>query len=123
VRDALLRWAPDRATFDGFHGEDTLIGRAAARWERYGVVSVALRLGRSDATIDTVRRYRLDPEWKDPLPRAAPSRESRRPALQRRFRVTRPGAFPAPGERLVECVQDDWGREWAVVLARAVRVP
>ena len=36
ARDALAVW-PERAeTFDGFHGQDTLLARAALRWEASG---------------------------------------------------------------------------------------
>src|SRR5207244_929609 len=69
-REALLEWPSRRATFDSFRGEDTVIGRAAARWERYGRVAVEPGLGRSDLTIDTVRRYRLD---SSPRPTGVPS--------------------------------------------------
>ena len=33
ARDALADWPAAAETFDGFHGQDTLIGRAAARWD------------------------------------------------------------------------------------------
>ncbi|HEY6929251.1 MAG TPA: hypothetical protein VJA66_06210 [Thermoanaerobaculia bacterium] len=109
VRDALLVWPYHRATFDSFHGEDTLMGIAAARWAPYGAVSVAPRLGRSDLTIDTVRRYRLGSErWPDPA--------SGRP---RAFRIAGAGTMPVGGERIVERVRDPWGREWSVILGRA----
>lgn len=112
LRDAFLVWPGRRATFDSFRGEDTVIGRAAARWGRYGKVEVQPGLGRSDLTIDTVRRYTLDPET--PARLAPGSRGSRV------FRIVARNT-PAPeGERIVERVQDAWGREWAVVLARRV---
>jgi len=121
ARDALLRWPSERSTFDGYHGEDTLIGRAAARWESSGSVLVQPGLGRSQATIDTVRRYRLDPD-RESAPDSAP-RPGRRsaPPLPKRFRVAAPGTPPGREERLVERVRDGWGREWAVVFGRAVR--
>jgi hypothetical protein len=112
ARDALLRWPGERSTFDGYHGEDTLIGRAAARWERYGTVTIDPALGRSDMTIDTVRRYRLDPDQQaSPAPAALPRGG-------RRFHVGRPTIAPAYGERPVERIRDGWGREWAVVFGR-----
>jgi hypothetical protein len=106
-RQALLDWPSRRATFDSFHGEDTLIGRAAARWETYGTVAVDPGLGRSDLTIDTVRRYRLDPRPLPPLEGPFP----------RVLRVARPGVS-FEGFRVVERVRDAWGRDWAVVVAR-----
>ncbi len=109
ARDALLVWPERPETFDGFHGQDTLVGRAAARWERYGAVEIEAGAFHSREAVDAVRRYRLDPEAKDaPLPG--------RPA-QGRFRIARrPGLLP--GERAVERVRDDWGRDWAAVVAR-----
>jgi hypothetical protein len=109
LRDALLIWPGQRATFDSFHGEDTVIGRAAARWEHYGPVTVASGLGRSDLTIDTVRRYRLG---------ASSYRRPSPPTFDRpsAFRVAPPASRTGGDERVVEHVRDDWGREWAVVL-------
>jgi hypothetical protein len=115
LRQALLDWPSRRATFDSFHGEDTLIGRAAARWDRYGSVRVASGLGRNDMTIDTVRRYRLDPD-RDAAPRVATPEGS-----GRAFRVAAPGMAPGDDEHAVERVRDPWGREWAVVLGRGER--
>jgi len=120
ARDALLVWPSARSTFDGYHGEDTLIGRAAARWDSRGSVRVERGLGRSDATVDTVRRFRLDPDWKVRTS-SAPQAELRGPPFRRQFRVARPGAQAEAGERLVERVRDGWGREWALVFGRAVR--
>ncbi|MGH9368357.1 MAG: hypothetical protein ACRD3M_11850, partial [Thermoanaerobaculia bacterium] len=113
ARDALLDWPTRRETFDGFHGQDTLIGRAAARWAERGTVSIQPGLGHSDVLIRAVSTYRLGAH-----PRTA---GSGRPP--RRFRVVSPAAPPAPGERVVERVRDGWGREWAVVLGRAGREP
>jgi hypothetical protein len=110
ARDALVRWPEHRATFDSFHGQDTLIGRAAARWGAYGSVEVASGLGQSPLTIEAARRYRLDPE----------STDARRSASDRRFRI-RIGSAEAPplgGERVVERIQDPWGRSWGSVRAR-----
>jgi hypothetical protein len=109
VRDALLVWPEHRATFDSFHGEDTLLGGAAGRWKRYGRVSIASKLGRSDLTIDTVARYGLGAE-RSP---AAAGRGTRA------FRLEHPGTHPVGGERVVEQVRDRWGREWAVMLGRS----
>ncbi len=116
ARQALLLWPARRATFDSFHGEDTLIGRTAARWERQGPVAVAPDLGRSDLTIETVRRYRLDP-----AAGPAPLEGSVRPA--KRFRIVEPRVRPEIGEREVERVDDAWGRSWAVVLGRKAGAP
>ena len=111
---ALVEWPARRATFDSFHGEDTLIGRTAARWERYGAVAVVSGLGRSDLTIDTVRRYRLDPaSGAGAVPEGAGAPRFRT------FCVVGPTREPSAGERTVERVRDAWGREWAVVLGRS----
>jgi hypothetical protein len=111
ARDAVLRWPEHRDTFLSFGGEDTLIGRAAARWEMYGVVRIASGLARSDANIDIVRRYRLSPPGgagpADPMPRAS-----------RVFRVAGPRSPLGEGERRVEIVRDGFGRDWAVVFGR-----
>jgi hypothetical protein len=112
LKQALLEWPGRRATFDSFHGEDTLVGRAAARWDAFGRVEVAPGLGRNDTTIATVRRYRLDPD-------AAPTPAGRdRAGSPRSFRVAPPRTQASPSERAVERVRDAWGREWAVILAR-----
>jgi hypothetical protein len=115
LKQALLDWPGRQATFDSFHGEDTLIGRAAARWDAFGRVEVARGLGRNDTTIDTVRRYRLDPD--PPSTPAAPVPAS----SLRSFRVASPRTEACDTERAVERVRDPWGREWAVVLARRDR--
>jgi len=120
ARDALLRWPDNRATFDSFHGEDTIVGRAAARWEQYGIVRVVPGLGRSDSTIDTVRRYQLDPDPGRPgvgRPEVVPGART-----TRLFRIVSPGALPRKGERVVERIRDGWGREWAVVIG-GIRPP
>lgn len=115
VRDALVIWPERPETFSGFHGMDTLIGRAAARWERFGQVEVARGLGHSPVTIDGVRRYRLDP---DPAPT---------PAVPPRFNVrivalgaaaVAPETKPAANERLVERVVAPGGRTIGLVFAR-----
>ena len=111
ARDALFEWPLRQETFDGFHGQDTLLARAALRWERYGTVEIDPTLGHSPITIGAIRRYRLDPDAApDPVSSAAPSR--------RTIRIAPPGALPGPRERTVERVRDAWGREWGVVIAR-----
>jgi hypothetical protein len=114
LEQGLLEWPARQATFDGFNGEDTLIGQAAARWSRFGTVEVAPGLGRSNTTIETVRRYALD---FDPAPAAAAFSSGNRVV-----RIAAPGARPAPSERVVECVDDAWGRRWAVVMARRTAI-
>jgi hypothetical protein len=107
ARDALAVWPQRPETFDGFHGQDTLIARTALRWEQYGPVGVSPTLGHSAITIEGIRRYRLGRE----------PREDRRAGRRRCFLITSPETLPGPGERLVEHVSDVWGRPWAVVLA------
>jgi hypothetical protein len=108
ARDALLVWPHSRETFDGFHGQDTLLARTALRWERYGSVTIAPELGHSAITIGGIRRYRLDPDL--PEQEAAGDR--------RCFRIVPPGTPSEGGERSIERVRDAWGRIWADVLAR-----
>ena len=108
-RDALVRWPAHRATFDGFHGQDTLIGRAAARWDAFGEVELAPGLGRSHLAIEAVRSYRLDP---DASPSAQPLGSPRL-----RVRIAAAATAPLAPERVVERVRDAFGREWARVLA------
>ena len=115
ARDAILVWGESRETYDGFHGQDTLIGRAAARWDRYGDVRVDPGLGfdprtHSPITIGAVRANRLDP--------ALDARFRAGGADRRAFRVARPAAAAEPGERAVERVRDGWGRDRAVVYGR-----
>ena len=109
ARDALLMWPERQETFDGFHGQDTLIARAALRWERYGTVTVAPGIGHSEITIGGIRRYRLDPDLAE---EASPARRSRL------FRIAKPGEAAGAGERVVERVRDTWGRDWAVVVGK-----
>ncbi len=113
ARDALEVWPCHRATFGGYAGQNTLRGLAAARWEQYGRVFEEERLGYDETTVETVRRYRLDPFGS--LPRSAPRP---RRAGGRRFRIVPPGTAPGAGERVVERVRDAWGREWGLVLGR-----
>jgi hypothetical protein len=118
ARDALQNWADRRETFDAFYGEDTVLGRAAARWERFGSVAVAPDLGfdprsYSSITIDVVRRERLDPDARDRERRFGDPVSS-----ERAFRVVAPDRPPLGAERAVERVRDGWGRERAVVYGR-----
>ena len=94
-------------TFEAFAGQDYLIGRAAARWDDFGAVRLEDGLGFSPITIGTVFRHRIGE------PPANPRRD--RP---RAFRVAPPGAAAEPGERVVERVDDPWGRPRAVVFGR-----
>ncbi len=93
TRDALVSWSEHPETFRGFHGEDTLIGRAAARWDRFGEVAIAGGLGHSPITIGAVRRHRLDPDALPEPPRRAPG-ASRVPSASclRPSRTRRPSA-------------------------------
>ncbi len=108
ARDALRVWPERPETFSGFHGIDTMIGRAAARWEEFGHVEVAKSLGHSAVMIGAVRRYRLDQD-RAPAPAGAP---------RLRIRIIAPGPAAGGGERVVEHVRDPEGRPLAVVLAR-----
>ncbi|HSB36426.1 MAG TPA: hypothetical protein VLH41_06080, partial [Thermoanaerobaculia bacterium] len=108
ARDALLTWSAHPETFRGFHGEDTRIGRAAARWEPYGTLAIEPGVGHSEIAFEAVRRYRLDPD----LPAGPP-----RPRVPLRIRIAPAGETPAGGERLVERIEDPEGRLRAVVLA------
>ncbi len=109
ARDALTVWSEHPETFRGFHGQDTLIGRAAARWDAYGRVSIAPGLGRSAVAVDEIRRYRLD---------ADASRLSPESRERRSVRLAPANARSDAGERIVERVVDSRGRSWALVLAR-----
>jgi hypothetical protein len=108
ARDALLAWPQRRETFDGFHGQDTLLARTALRWERYGSVAISPALGHSAITIGAIRRYRLAPGLRESIP-AAPGRC---------FRIEKPGTSPGSAERITEEAQDAWGRPWGAVLGR-----
>ncbi len=114
ARDALLRWPGHPETFRAFHGEDTLIGRAAARWERFGPVEIAGGLGHSPITVDAVRRHRLDPGLADAGPGAGGGLS---------VRIAPAGSAPRASERGVERIADGRGREWAVVFARRAPRP
>jgi hypothetical protein len=108
IEQGLDEWPARQATFDGFNGEDTLVGQAAARWSRYGEVDVARGLGRSDTTVETVQHYALDFDAPRPAPAGRPDR---------RFSIVAPASEPGASERVVERVNDLWGRPWAVVVA------
>lgn len=113
ARDALVRWAGSRTTFDDFWGQDTLLARAAARWDRYGAVDLDLSLGQNPLTIEGARKYRLDPGCE-------PGDGSREPKgrRHREFRIAAPGSPARSGERLVERVGDAWGRKWGWIYGR-----
>jgi hypothetical protein len=113
ARDAIVRWAESRTTFDDFWGEDTLVARAAVRWDSFGSVDLDPNLAENPLTVAGVRRYRLDPDRE----RGAGSRKRE----WRKFRIAAPDSRPESGERLVERVADPWGREWARVYARKTR--
>ncbi|HSS44991.1 MAG TPA: hypothetical protein VLO07_06585, partial [Thermoanaerobaculia bacterium] len=117
ARDALLTWPSRQETFDGFHGQDTLLARALLRWQPYGRVVFLPGLEHSGITIEGIFRYRLDPGQREGRDRAART-PSAAGAPDRSFRLVSPGTAPASGERLVERVDDSWGRSWGVVLAR-----
>jgi hypothetical protein len=110
TRDALVRWAESRTTFDDFWGEDTLLARAVSRWEAYGSVELDPELGKNPLTIAGARRYRLDPDRRTEAVGGSPS--------ERGFRVVAPGTPGLDRERLVERVGDPWGRDWAWVYGR-----
>jgi hypothetical protein len=110
ARDAVIRWAESRVTFDDFGGQDTLLARAAARWDRYGTVALDSNLGENPLTIVGARKYRLDP---------ARDAESAGETRRRTFRIVAPGSALQEGERLVERIEDAWGREWGMVYGRA----
>ena len=112
VRDALLRWGESRETFDYFHGPDTLIGRAALRWDRFGLTEADAALMHSTITYGAVRHHGLDPDG----PFRYGLEESMR-RTERAFRIVSPEAARLEPARVVERVRDAWGREWAVVLA------
>jgi hypothetical protein len=111
ARESLVDWGRARSTFEHISGEDTLLGRAAARWDHYGSVSVAKGLGHSPLAVNAVRLYRLDPD-------ASASAEPAPGRGDRSFRIGPPSTEPGPDERVVERVRDGWGKGWAVVLGR-----
>lgn len=113
ARDAVIRWGGSRTTFDDFWGEDTLLARAAARWDAYGSVALDPTLGQNPLMIAGARKYRLDPDRRDTGHGTRDTRKSRR-----EFRIVAPEAPSGDGERLVERVTDEWGREWARVYGK-----
>lgn len=108
ARDALVVWPELPSTFDGFHGQDTLIARSAMRWEPFGRVDVEKGKTHSPIPIAAIRRYRLNTERSGPVPAGGKRFE---------IRIASPGEAARPGERAVELVRDSFGREWALVLA------
>ncbi|MEP6994164.1 MAG: glycosyltransferase family 39 protein [Acidobacteriota bacterium] len=109
ARDALLRWPEDAQTFRSFHGQDTLIGRAAARWGEFGRLTIASGVGHSPLAIEPIRTFRLG---QAPL---APRRPGGSAGFQ--IRIVSAASQPEASERVVERIQDPAGREWARVLA------
>ncbi|HEY7114177.1 MAG TPA: glycosyltransferase family 39 protein [Thermoanaerobaculia bacterium] len=112
ARDVLVTWPDRRETFDAFHGQDTLLGRAEARWALRGPVSFDERLAHSPILVRTVARWRLDPE-PPPAPQPAPGR-------LRSYRIVAPQRARALG-RPVERIADAWGRTWGVVVAEPAK--
>lgn len=112
ARAALLRWPEHPETFRSFHGQDTLLGRAAARWGTLGRVEIAPGVGHSPLAIEAVRAYALDPS---PYDRAGSPRLGR---IRIRIRIVGAQAAPEAGERVVERIQDPLGSPVAAVLAR-----
>jgi len=118
ARDALVIWGESRTTFDYFHGPDTLLARAALRWERYGRVKADLSLAHSPITFDAVRGFRLDPDE-----RLSPRRRPAGSGRVREFRIVAPDSAPRARERVVERVRDAWGRDWGIVFGQAEPEP
>lgn len=113
ARDALGRWAGSKTTFDDFWGHDTLLAQAAARWETYGTVALDPALGKNRITIAGVRHFRLGTGRETGGGNQKTAGDS-----ERDFRIVAPGSPDRPGERRVESVTDDWGREWAWIYGR-----
>jgi hypothetical protein len=93
-------------------GEDTVVGRAAVRWQRYGTVEVDPALIHFRGMVSAIRRYRLDPDDRGlppHLPVTSPT--------NREFRVVPPGAILREGERAVELVRNG-ERMLAVVVGK-----
>ena len=114
ARDALLRWPERPETFDGFHGQDTLIARAAVRWESLGAVALEAGVVHSAVTFDAIRDYRLDPDL-------ISDDRSVRDARSRAFRIASARTTRDSDERLVETIRDPWGKTWALVLGRKTK--
>jgi hypothetical protein len=119
TRDALVSWGPSREVFESHWGVSTLVGRAALRWQRYGLVDVDPLLPFSRTVAGQVREFALDPEQnrRERL-FAAPEAPGK---SGRCFRITGVATAPAQGERRAEVLQDGWGRDLAVVLASPCR--
>jgi len=105
----LDRWGQIRPTFDSFIGQETLVGRAALRWSRYGRVRLESSLVYSPLVVGTIERLAIAPRSEADGPRPSSSQAARQ------FRFVAPGSNAATAERIVERVRDAWGREWAVV--------
>jgi hypothetical protein len=114
ARDALLRWPERPETFDGFHGQDTLIARAAIRWGSFGAVVLEPEMVHSEVTFETIRDYRLDPDL-------AADGLAVNGGRSRAFRIASARAARDPAERLVETIRDPWGKTWALVLGRKAK--
>ena len=86
-------------------GQDTLVARAALRWERYGIIEFDPGLIHSHGMVDAIRRYRLDPRG------STLDKETASSAENRNFRIARPDTIPRSGERRVEILpgRDNWG--------------
>jgi hypothetical protein len=108
----LDRWGQNQPTFDSFIGQETLVGRAALRWSRYGEVRLESSLLYSPLVVGTIERLAIAPraESVGPRPSSLPA--------GRAFRLLEPNGKPSASERVVERVRDAWGREWAVVTGR-----
>ena len=116
ARDALIRWPEARDTFAGFFGQDTLLGRAMARWEGYGHVHIAPDLSHSPIEVEAIRGYRLDPDAASDSSRGA--REA-----DLRFRIAPTRSAAKTDERVVERISDPWGVTWGVVIGAKGRNP
>lgn len=109
ARDLAL-WADLRPTFDGFIGQETMVGRAAMRWDRLGQVRIEFAGLYSPLVVDTIRHLRVAPRSEAAASLPAEGR------TRRAFRFLAPGSGARDGERVVERVRDAWGREWAIVV-------
>jgi ABC-type thiamin/hydroxymethylpyrimidine transport system permease subunit len=118
ARDALLTWADSPATFEAFQGTETLLARAAVRWERYGRVELDPDF-HPYLVYQIVHDDRMDPDETRQRAAffngAAVSAQGR----PRCFRIVPPAASRRDGERRVEVVQGGAGQEQAEVLAQA----
>ena len=85
ARDLVL-WADLKPTFDRFIGQETLVGRAAMRWDRYGQVRLEFAGLYSPLVVDTIRRLRVAPRAEIIRPDPAEGR------ARRVFRFLAPGS-------------------------------